>query len=111
MSEFTKGPWKFNAHDGSVTDCTKAESEIAIVSMGGWDELGVDFSNANLIACAPEMYEMLESTCGELWGLINEVNKQRLISVNSQTETPPDLYDMESCHLIQRLLKRARGWV
>ena len=56
-----------------------------------------------------DMYEMLEGACNELYKLINEVNKQKLSSVNSQTETPPDLHDMETCYSIHQLLKRTRG--
>lgn len=62
MSEakFTKAPWKFNAHDGSITDCTKAENEIATVQLEGWHHLGMGYSNAHLIVAAPEMYNLLE---------------------------------------------------
>lgn len=56
-----------------------------------------------------EMREMLESVSGELAMLIDEVNDQRLSRVNSQTETPPDLHDQETLHLIQLLLAKARG--
>lgn len=95
MSKFTKGPWKFSACDGSITDFTKAENEIAIVSTEGWDELGMGFSNANLIACAPEMYEMLERVieCGNNAG--GEIYHSDLIS-NLHGD-------------INKLLKRARG--
>lgn len=108
-TKFKHGPWKFNAYDGSITDCTAGENEIALVQIEDWNVLGMGYANAQLIACAPDMYEMLESACSELYSLINEVNKERLSKVHSQTETPPDLHDMETCHLIQQLLKRARG--
>lgn len=62
MSEvnFTKAPWKFNAHDGYITDCTKAENEITTVQLDDWHHLGMGYSNAHLIAAAPEMYAMLK---------------------------------------------------
>lgn len=62
MSEvkFTKGPWKFNAHDGSITDCTKAENEIATAQLDDWHHLGMGYSNAHLIAASPLLYSELE---------------------------------------------------
>lgn len=62
MSEakFTKGPWKFNAHDGSITDFTKAENEIATAQLDDWHYLGMGYANAHLIASAPEMYDFIE---------------------------------------------------
>lgn len=110
---FTKGPWIVN--DGANSKfmrgkITTVGSEVVICDEPSqYFGLEVASANANLIACAPEMYEMLDVACSEIHHLITLVNKQILTSVNSQTETPPDLYDMESCHLIQRLLKRARG--
>lgn len=59
-AKFTKAPWKFNAHDGSITDCTKAENEIAIAQLDDWHYLGMGYANAHLIAAAPEMYAILE---------------------------------------------------
>lgn len=114
--KFTKGPWIVNDGDNfSKGILITSEDILDWVSIC---ELDVEFdghigveqkANAHLIACAPDMYEMLDSACNELYALINEVNNQKLASVNSQTETPPDLHDMETCHLIQQLLKRARG--
>ena len=66
-------------------------------------------ANAHLIAAAPEMYEMLESASKELYQLINETNKHRMTQVCSAIETPPDLHDMETCYLIDKLLAKARG--
>ncbi len=62
MSEvkFTKSPWKFNSHDGSITDCTKAENEIATAQLDDWHHLGMGYANAHLIAAAPEMYKFLD---------------------------------------------------
>lgn len=62
MSEvkFTKAPWKFNAHDGSITDCTKAENEIAAAQLDDWHHLGMGYANAHLISASPEMYAMLQ---------------------------------------------------
>ncbi|WP_428614329.1 hypothetical protein [Pseudoalteromonas sp.] len=126
MSEtkFTKGPWEIlPAEDDKEylrirgTALGRRYKIANVIDLkfhhdeSKWCKLEREESvaNANLIACAPDMYEMLESACNELYGLINEVNKHKLTSVNSQTETPPDLHDMETCHLIQELLKRARG--
>lgn len=55
MSEakFTKGPWKVWG-DWAIKDCTPDENLIATYEHG-------EFANANLIAAAPEMYEMLEA--------------------------------------------------
>ena len=113
--KFTKGPWIVNDGkesaflQGKIT--TKSQGHDVVICDTPSPYFGSDVSkaNAHLIACAPDMYEMLEVANRELYGLINKVNKQILTSVNSQTETQPDLHDMETCHLIQLLLKRARG--
>ena len=103
--KFTKGPWSVS--DEWVTFLNVESGEQVICTIESYSESAK--SNASLIACAPEMYEMLESACSELYKLIKKANKQKLTDVNSQTETQPDLHDMETCYLIQQLLKRARG--
>lgn len=61
MSEarFTRTQWKYNSNDGSITDNTLADNEIAIVNTD-WQTLGTGDANAHLIAAAPEMYELLQ---------------------------------------------------
>ena len=117
-TKFTKGPWsqshrkdKSGGYSTEVYD-SNGETICTLDWYVAPTEKGFTTNrdeNARLIACAPDMYEMLESACSELYSLINEVNKERLSKVHSQTETPPDLHDMETCNLIQQLLKRARG--
>ncbi len=82
------------ASKGDLEDCCSGESARKV---------------ASLVSKAPKMYEMLESAGREIYMLINEVNKLRMTQVNSQTETPPDLHDMETCYLIGSLLAEARG--
>ena len=114
-TKFTTGPWVVNNGSESrflqskITTKSKGCDVVICDTPSPYFGEDVSRANAHLIACAPDMYEMLESACSELYGLINEVNKERLSKVHSQTETPPDLHDMETCHLIQQLLKRARG--
>jgi hypothetical protein len=57
--KFTEGPWVFNSNDGSITDCTAAKNEIAIVQTQGWDKLGMGCANGNLIAAATDLYDTL----------------------------------------------------
>ncbi len=59
--KFTKGPWKFNAHDGIITDCTDAKNGIAKINLYDWDYLGMGYKNAHLVAAAPAMYEFIKS--------------------------------------------------
>lgn len=126
MSEakFTKGPWVVYECD----DCHgRQDYDSLVIGMDSFNEMPSCYSsihrieipcalgdeegeaNAHLIAQAPAMYEMLESASNELYALINEVNKLRMTKVHSQTETPPDLHDMETCYLIGKLLAAARG--
>lgn len=80
-AEFTNGPWKFNAYDGSITDCTKAENEVATAQLGDWHCLGVGYSNAHLIAAAPEMYEMLDEVSHVLGHELNPTNKSYIKAI------------------------------
>ena len=52
MSKHTPLPWKFNYHDGSLTDCSPAENCIGYVEVNGWDKLGMGEANAQLIVTA-----------------------------------------------------------
>ena len=129
MSEakFTKGVWIADIRGGCCAVYEKSresdtqgchfddDRNIYYSSHGAsynghhWIMSPESIANAHLIAAAPEMYEMLESASKELYQLINEINKHRMTQVNSGTETPPDLHDMETCHLIGVLLAKARG--
>lgn len=108
-TKFTPGPWVNNEQGFLIGKNGSPVKVSGLGSLQSFDNRDEHKANAELMKCAPDMYEMLESTCSELYSLINEVNKERLSKVHSQTETPPDLHDMETCHLIQQLLKRARG--
>ena len=57
---------------------------------------------------ADELYEALESTNKELYFLINEVNKYRAKDVRCDQLDPPELHDMETCHLNAVLLDKSR---
>lgn len=57
---------------------------------------------------ADELYEALESTNKELYFLINEVNKYRTKDVRCDQLDPPELHDMETCHLNAALLEKLR---
>lgn len=69
----------------------------------------INHPDAHLIAAAPKLYEMLKNVSSELYQMIDEVNDQRLANSHPQAETPPDLVDMETLHLIELLLAEARG--
>lgn len=124
MSEvkFTKGPWGVAINSaGSVEVVFKGGSPVrgdeylSIMprsSVSGDEDVNsgeTATANAHLIKSAPKMYEMLGIASREIYQLINEVNKLRMSEVNCATETPPDLHDMETCHLIAELLAEARG--
>lgn len=94
MSEtkFTKGPWvvndgfKSNFLRGKITAEIKNNDVVIVDTPSFYFGQAVAVANANLIACAPDMYEMLEK-----------------IKIQ-----------MECCHgvntnEIESLLKRARG--
>lgn len=59
-------------------------------------------------ARADELYEALESTNKELYFLINELNKYRTKDVRCDQLDPPELHDMETCHLNAALLEKLR---
>ena len=112
MSEtkFTEGPWKVEFTGPHWNNKELRNIEIQYGEQG---ECVCDTvykeSDANLIAAAPEMYEMLEEAKSEITHLIDKINEDLMGHVNCQTITPPDLYDMETCYRIQVLLAKARG--
>lgn len=126
MSEtkFTKGPWVIKPLEedkeyirirggviggrfkiANVTDLHLHHNDAKWCKM----EREESIANANLIAKAPDMYEMLESVRNELYQLIDEVNDQRASKITSQTENEPDYHDQEMIHLIDVLLAEIRG--
>lgn len=98
-AKFTKGNWKiFNERVG-VVDESDSQSfgmmqEIACVDMCNFGEQE-GRANANLIACAPDMYEMLVDILECAEDSHTEIHHSDLIH---------SLHDG-----INRLLKRARG--
>lgn len=90
----------FNAHDGSITDSSAANNDIAEV-YDGWEGLGVYFSNGHLIAAAPEMYATLEEA------------REMLLRTYDVTEWPANgKTEFDKCAAdIESLLSRARGEV
>ena len=119
MTEFTKGPWVIDAGEkNDRSHLITTNNRSVINNMAPICEIETDFigefgveqkANAHLIAAAPAMYAMIEMLANELYQAIDECNDQRLSHITSMTETPPDLIDMESIHLAQLLLKKARG--
>lgn len=57
---------------------------------------------------ADEFYDALESTNKELYFLINELNKYKTKDVRCDQLDPPELHDMETCHLNAVLLDKSR---
>lgn len=57
---------------------------------------------------ADELHEALKSTNKELYFLINELNKYRTKDVRCDQLDPPELHDMETCHLNAILLDKSR---
>lgn len=55
---------------------------------------------------ADELYEALESTNKELYFVINELNKYKTKDIRSDQLDPPELHDMETCHLNAVLLQK-----
>jgi hypothetical protein len=112
MSEtkFTKGEWYTSHCKGDHKRYVMCSGkQIATVAFNsGKTNLK---ANANLIAAAPEMYAILETVLSEMYGLIDEVNDQRMSRMHPQIQTPPDLHDDQTLHKIQMLLAKARGEV
>lgn len=113
MADFTKGKWYVEQVCGPSIEVTTDHWDylnIGIVTEGeDCCNNPEALANAHLIAAAPEMYAMIEMLANELYQAVDECNDQRLSHITSMTETPPDLIDMESIHLAQLLLKKARG--
>ena len=53
MSEFTKGPWSNDDYIINAKDCCIEIAKVTVFNQGK--------ANANLIAAAPEMHEVLQS--------------------------------------------------
>lgn len=68
----------------------------------------IAFLAAKHAARADELYEALESTNQELYFVINELNKYKTKDVRCDQLDPPDLHDMETCHLNAKLLDKSR---
>lgn len=128
-AKFTKGEWKAAIfEDGASVDVgsfeiinienTAIDRDYGEKGFNHWSEsdtvhidipMSEQHGNAHLIAAAPDMYKMIDDLTLELQMAINELNTHRMTKVTSQTETPPDMWDMQSCHEAQVLLKKARG--
>jgi len=108
LTDYFEGSNAVNYIEQTFT-CNQDSSKSFVVTMQKIEGLTPCEKLSKAEKLNADMYEMLESACSELYSLINEVNKEMLSKVHSQTEAPPDLHDMETCHLIQQLLKRARG--
>ena len=59
MSEHTSPPWEYDADSGEIT----VEDDILIAEMANWREGAVieQRSNGNMIAAAPNMFDVLEN--------------------------------------------------
>lgn len=104
MTKFTSGEW--------IANFPHVESKgrlIADCGISNYEDHEEEKANAHLIASAPAMYAMVASLARELKMAIEEVNLYRMKEVTQQTETQPDMWDMESLHDAQLLLKKARG--
>ncbi len=105
-TKFTKGTW-------SVTGQFRLDVEGGYITTqlsGSLDSTVLEReANAHLIAAAPDMYAMIESLSRELELAITKINITAMRNVTPQTETQPDMWDMESLHDAQLLLKKARG--
>jgi hypothetical protein len=70
-TKFTSSPWVFHANNGSITDSSAAENEIAVVQTQDWHYLGMGYSNGDLLAAAPALYEKV----AELHSYLTEEDK------------------------------------
>ncbi len=114
-TKFTKGEWIVENNGtsysvwveyGSNYDNIINEQYYSFPNKEYSDEL---LANVHLIAAAPEMYAMIESLSRELELAITKINITAMRNVAPQAETQPDMWDMESLHDAQLLLKKARG--
>ena len=103
-TKFTKGEWLYRKKDSCIHDIERDDIVCCVMQSTPQDS-----ANAHLIAAAPDMYKMIDDLTIELKHAIDEVNGSRMMQINSQTETPPDMWDMQSLHEAQLLLKKARG--
>jgi hypothetical protein len=117
MNEFTKGPWVVITED----DDWGCGSDQILIGMASYNEDYMQsycchrviiedadneaLANANLIAAAPEMYAMIEMLANELKSTITTLN----YNIKRHSGNDNDLWDQESLHLAQLLLKKARG--
>ena len=99
MSEYTKGPWKYDNYGSGITGVgfggsENRKEEFKIADIRGWGHLqylgndkaiAIQEANAHLISAAPEMYEALKNVQDEIKGqlevglLENESFKTRFI--------------------------------
>jgi len=116
MSKFTDGKWSWSHRKNSegLYNTDVYDDRGQTICTLDWhtdrDSTATDREdNARLISCAPDMYAMVASLARELHMAIDEVNLYRMKEVTSQTENQPDMWDMQSLHEAQLLLKAARG--
>jgi hypothetical protein len=102
-TEFTKGPWE---KDNEYNIVGKNGTKVVIYgcSLSSKEHL----ANNNLIAVAPEMYEMLEALINELGMTIDKINTMRDTEAAGKL-VPVTYWSKESCHDGQVLLAKARG--
>lgn len=112
MTKFTKGEWEVFGDWG--IRAKKSERQLCENTCHatfeydrGTSEEG--FANAHLISQSPAMYAMIESLSRELELAITKINIDINRTITPQTETQPDLWDMESLHDAQVLLAKCRG--
>lgn len=102
---FTKGPWRYEPATGEVYG---SSDDILVCDVLPDGSINYE-RNGQLIAAAPEMYEMLKKAADELLFMIRKANSDIMQSVTSTTETEPDYYDEQTVFEIMKLLAKARG--